>query len=202
VSRPRRRAAGRPVVLAAVALVLTGCVQPGALESELVACKEGDDGEPANGVVLMAQAVPTASFVPCLRGMPLGWHFSDLEVRNEEARFWLDSDRDGFHAIEVRLTAECDTRDATEINTDRDAMRRFELVREVSPRFIADRFYVFDGGCVTVAFTLSGDDRVEPLAVATEGIGMVARDDLREHVRDESGGRLELDPAAEEEDGP
>jgi uncharacterized membrane protein YbhN (UPF0104 family) len=142
VSRPRRRAAGRPVVLAAVALVLTGCVQPGALESELVACKEGDDGEPANGVVLMAQAVPTASFVPCLRGMPLGWHFSDLEVRNEEARFWLDSDRDGFHAIEVRLTAECDTRDATEINTDRDAMRRFELVREVSPRFIADRFYV------------------------------------------------------------
>jgi hypothetical protein len=49
-----------------------------------------------------------------------------------------------------------------------------------------------------VLFTLSGDDRAEPLAVATQIIGTVPRDDLRNLVREESDGRLELDPPESE----
>lgn len=188
----RRRAA----LIAAVApLLLSGCATVN-FGSEAVACAEGDEGTPTNGVILMAQSVPTASFVPCLEGMPVGWHFAALDAQSRSARFWLDSDRYGTHAIEVRLTESCDTRGATQIPSERPEMRRMERVIQVYPQFVARRFYEFDGGCITVVFTLAGSDSSEALAVATQGLGAVERDELRELVREESEGRLELDPQA------
>jgi hypothetical protein len=192
----------RPALLALLgALVLSGCGQLTTLASDVVACRQGDDGTPANAVVLMAQSVPSSSWVPCLEAMPQGWHFSEMEVDRGSARFWLDSDRDGTHAIEVRLTKSCDTEGATEIPSDRDGMRRLERVTEVSPQYVGRRFYLFDGGCITVVFTLSGENRGEPLAVATQGLGAVPREDLRALVREKSGGRLELDPPVRDEGG-
>jgi hypothetical protein len=192
-----RRAGRRWPALLAVLLgpvLLTGCVRVASLGSDLVACKEGDEGTPANGVVLMAQSVPTASWIPCLEGMPLGWHFADMEADSDSAAFWLDSDRHGLRSIEVQLTETCDTTGATEIPSDRLDMRRMEQVTQVSPLFVGRRYYLFEGGCITVLFKISGKDRSEPLAVATQGLGTVPRDDLRELVREESDGRLELDP--------
>jgi hypothetical protein len=174
-------------------LLLGGCLTV-SFGSEAVACAEGDDGEPTNGVILMAQSVPSASFVPCLEGMPVGWHFSALDARSDSARFWLDSDRYGMHAIEVRLTADCDTSGATEIPSERPDMRRMEQVASVSPQFVGRRYYLFDGGCITVVFDIAGSDSSEPLAVATQGLGVVSRSELQDLVREESGGRLELDP--------
>jgi hypothetical protein len=181
--------------------VLAGCVGVSSFESELLACEVGDEGTPTNGVVLMAQSVPTASWVPCLNPLPPGWHFTDMVARNGSARFFLDSDRndmDAPRAIEVLLTESCDTDGASSVPSDRDGMRRFERVTEVSPTYIGSRYYVFEGGCITVLFTLSGDDRSEPLAVATQIVGALPRDDLRDLVREQSGGRLELDPPGSE----
>ncbi|UOY00871.1 hypothetical protein [Blastococcus sp. PRF04-17] len=178
-------------------LLLTGCIQVVSLHSDLVACEQGDDAEPSNGVILMAQSVPTASFVPCLEAMPVGWRFSDMEARNDSAAFWLDADRYGTHAIEVRLTESCDTTGATEIPSDRQDMQRLELVTQVSPQYVGQRFYLFEGGCMSVLFRLSGRERSEALALATQAIGAVPRANLQDLVREESGGRLELDPAAE-----
>ncbi|MGY1801863.1 hypothetical protein ACI78T_01125 [Blastococcus sp. SYSU D00922] len=197
-----RRRWGAVLLALAAVLVLPGCVRVGGtLSGDLVACKEGDDGTPSNGVVLMAQAVPSATWVPCLEGMPLGWHFSDMDVDRGSGRFWLDSDRDGLHAIEVRLNRSCSTRGATEIPSDRPEMRRLERVSQVTPMYVGRRYYLFEGGCITVLFRLSGENRGEPFAVATQGLGAVARDDLRAMVREDSGGRLELDPPADGEGG-
>ena len=56
-------------------------------------------GRPPTASSCMAQAVPTSSWVPCLEGMPLGWHFSGHGRSTAgSARFWLDSDRDGMRA--------------------------------------------------------------------------------------------------------
>lgn len=187
-------------LLAALALgagALTGCAPSIQSTGNELACQVGDEGEPANGVVLVAQALPTASWVPCLDTVPLGWHLSDVQVRNGSARFWLDGDRDGVRAIEVGLTASCDTRGATPIPSDRAGVRRFELVTRLSPDYVGTRFYVFRGGCLSVRFRLAGDHRAEPLAVATEGIELLPRSDVEEHVHEDSGGRLQLDPAAE-----
>lgn len=182
-------------------LLLPGCVQIGTLSSGLVACTEGDEGTPSNGVVLMAQSVPSATWVPCLEGMPLGWHFSDMDVDRGSARFWLDSDRDGVHAIEVRLTESCFTEGATEIPSDRPEMRRLERVTQVSPQYVGRRYYLFEGGCITVVFTLAGENIGEPLAVATQGLGAVTRAELETLVHEKSSGRLHLDPPDAAEGG-
>jgi hypothetical protein len=182
-------------------LVLAGCARPVSLGSGELACRVGDEGEPANGVVLMAQAVASASWVPCLDTIPLGWHLSDVQVRDGSGRFWLDSDRDGVRAIEVALSASCATRNATEIPSDRNGVRRLEQVTELSPGYRGTRFYVFDGGCLSVRFQLAGQDRAEPLAVATQGIDLLRRTDVEQLVHDETGGRLELDPVPEEGGG-
>jgi hypothetical protein len=192
-----RRAGRRWAALLAVLLgplLLTGCIRVASLGSDLVACKEGDEGTPANGVVLMAQSVPSATWIPCLEGLPLGWHFANMVADSDSAAFWLDSDRHGTHAIEVQLNESCDTSGASEIPSDRQEMTRMERVTQVSPLFVGRRFYLFEGGCISVLFKISGEDRSEPLAIATQGLGIVARDDLRELVREESDGRLELDP--------
>jgi hypothetical protein len=191
-----RRLGRTGLVTALAPLLLTGCVTV-TFGSEAVACATGDDAEPTNGVILMAQSVPTASFVPCLEGLPVGWQLTGLDARSGSARFWLDSDRYGTHAIEVRLTESCDISDATEIPSERPDMRRLEQIAQVSPQFNGRRYYVFDGGCITVVFTLAGSDSSEPLAVATQGLGVVPRDDLRDLVHEESNGRLELDPPGE-----
>jgi hypothetical protein len=186
-------------VLAVVAplLLLAGCVRPVVLGSEVLACREGDEGTPANGVILLAQSVPTASYVPCLEVIPLGWDVSGLEASDEDAHFWLDSNRDGARAMEIRLDARCDTAGATKIPSDREAMERWERVTQVTPEYVGTRFYVFEGGCISVLFRLSGENRAEPLGFATQGIGAVPRDAVRAAVREQTDGRLELDPPAD-----
>jgi hypothetical protein len=180
--------------LAAV-VALAGCVQVGQEGAEL-ACATGDEGRPANGAVLMAQAVESATQVPCLETIPSGWHLSDVDIRNDSGRFWLDSDRDGVRAIEVVLTASCDVRGAAEIPSDHADARRYELVTQVSPAYAGTRFYVFNGGCLAIHFRPTGPGSSEPLAVVSEGVDLVRRTDVEKVVRDESDGRLELDPAA------
>ncbi|SDE37785.1 hypothetical protein SAMN05660485_00752 [Blastococcus fimeti] len=192
-----RRPGAVLAVVAPLLLLLTGCVRPVVLDSEVLACREGDEGTPANGVILLAQSVPTASYVPCLEVIPLGWDVSGLEASDEDAHFWLDSNRDGARAVEIRLDERCDTAGATQIPSDREAMERWERVTQVTPEYVGTRFYVFDGGCISVLFRLSGENRAEPLGFATQGIGAVPRDAVRAAVREQTDDRLELDPPAD-----
>jgi hypothetical protein len=176
---------------------LTACASGSTAIGDPPLCGTGDDGA-GNGVILMAQSVPTASWVPCLRtALPLGWRFDRLEARNGSSRFWLDSDRDGTEAIQVRLERSCATSGATEIASDQAGMRRLERVLRVSPTFSGERYYVFAGGCLTFVFHLGSGSPGEALALASQAVGVVSRADLRAQVHRRSGGRLELDPATE-----
>jgi hypothetical protein len=188
-----RAAAAAPLL--ALVVGISGCASDNSASSRLPTCVEGDV---ANGVILMAQSVPSATWVPCLRtNLPLGWSFVHLEARNGSSRFSLDSNRDGDKAIEVLFEKSCDTTGATEIPSDRAGLRRFERVRLTTPRYEGERYYVFDGGCITFVFHLIGDSRGEPLALATQSIGAISRADLIALVQDESDGRLSLDPTGD-----
>jgi hypothetical protein len=196
-----RPAAGLLIPLVA-ALSLSGCASDTTSTMRQPTCPvEGDDAG-SNAVVLMAQSVPTASWVPCLRPdiLPGGWSYETLDVRNNVSRFWLTSDRDGDLAIEVRLEESCTTGGTTEIPTDREGMRRYERVTQTTPDYLGKRYYVFDGGCITFVFKLTGDSgqtRGEPLDLATKAVRAVSRADVAAQVREESDGRLQLDPPAE-----
>jgi hypothetical protein len=191
----------RPAVavpLLGLLLALAGCSSDNTATTRLPTCSQGGDGAAAHGVILMAQSVPTAAWVPCLSSaLPLGWSFHHLDARSGGSMFSLDSDRDGQQAIQVRLEGSCDTAGSTEIPTDREGLTRYERVTLTTPRFEGRRYYVFDGGCITFDFRLNGDSRGEPLALATQTIGAVSRADLVAQVHDESGGRLSLDPDEE-----
>jgi hypothetical protein len=178
--------------------LLTGCASDSTAIMAAPLCKSGGEGAD-RGVILMAQSVPTATRVPCISAaLPLGWSFHHLDARNGVSRFWLDSDRDGIQAVEVRLTESCDTRGTTEVPSDREGMRRLERVDRMSPSYAGTRYYLFDGGCLAVIFSLDGNNAGEALSVASQVVGVVARDDLAAQVRQESGGRLSLDPPPDE----
>ena len=47
--------------------------------------------------ILAAQAVPSATLIPCIASMPEGWAFAGSKTSSGDFRFFLDSDRAGIH---------------------------------------------------------------------------------------------------------
>jgi hypothetical protein len=148
-----RRASWCAAIVVAVA-VLPACASR---QFHQVTCELDDPS-----IVLAAQAVPTASLLPCIEDFPVGWIFGGSEISNGLASFWLDSDRAGFQAVRVQLTETCDVSEAVEVapGQDEDGTRRFEEPISLRPQFVANRYYVFEGGCVTYRFAFN--PRVEP----------------------------------------
>jgi tRNA A-37 threonylcarbamoyl transferase component Bud32 len=138
--------------------------------------------------VLMAQAVPTATAVPCIEVLPTGLSFASAIAHNGEARFWLDSDRAGDRAVTVTLTGSCDTSSARPVPTDQTGTERFDNARAASRGGSGpDRFYRLPGGCVTYDYSVSA--RIDPtlIAAADGALGFLSRDDLAAYVHQQAG---------------
>jgi hypothetical protein len=179
----RRRAWWLAALVVAVAS-LPGCA---ARQFNQVTCEVGDPS-----MVLAAQAVPTASLVPCIERFPVGWIFGGSEISNGLARFWLDSDRAGFQAVQVLLTETCDVSEAVEVAPGQDeaGTRRFEEPISLPPRFVANRYYVFEGGCVTYRFAFNPNASPALAVDIDEALSFRPRVALVERMRETVG--LEL----------
>jgi hypothetical protein len=132
--------------------------------------------------ILAAEAVPSATFIPCIEPLPAGWSYVGSEVRSGLVRFWLDSDRVGSRAIEITMTADCTLSGSVEVTpgSSPTGLRRYEGPElDHQATFL---HYVFPGGCVTsrLSFTRSSApaifeeaDRLlgfTPRSVYTEGV--------------------------------
>jgi hypothetical protein len=107
--------------------------------------------------VLMAQSVPSATLLPCIRALPAGWTYGGSDVRSGSSRFWLDSDRAGIRAVEVSLTASCEVAGALDVtNSTSEAGVRDYLRELVLHPFSANRYFTFPGGCVTYRYRFGG----------------------------------------------
>ena len=146
------------------------------------------------GIVLMAQAVPAAQWVPCVREVPVGWSFDGLSARDGEASMQFGSDREGPHALTVLLRPSCDLAGALEVPSERPEMRRYERITRVSTGFGGERHYTFPGGCVTYRFDLRGNTRAEGVATVSEALSFLSRESVARQVREASDNQLELDP--------
>jgi hypothetical protein len=192
----------RRLLVAAVAcLLLAGCVQPGATEFSQArepACRyQGRQGTAL--VVLMAQAVPSASQLPCVELLPAGWRVSDVFVRNGRVRFSLDSDRVGSQAVRVVLQQFCalgPSDRVTRVPSDHPGTRRYQEVISIDPgkRYQGAVYYLFPGGCVTYRLDFRSDEQARPLGEVSLALGFVTRDALRQTLADFTGGRVPLDP--------
>jgi hypothetical protein len=189
----------RLLAVAAACLLLASCARPIASEftqTRQPFCEAG--GEPGTPfLVLMAQAVPSASQLPCVKVLPAGWSVSNTFVRDGRARFALDSDRVGMRAVQVVLERTCQLEGdkVTRVASDEPGMRRFEQIGEVRPGvgFTGTRFYLFKGGCVSYRFQFKTEERAGPIGEVTLALSFISRDTLRDFIQETTNSRAQLD---------
>ncbi|MGH2813654.1 MAG: hypothetical protein ACRDLC_00710, partial [Actinomycetota bacterium] len=75
---------------------------------------------------LQAQSVPSASLVPCVRSLPVGWTLANVTVNDGRSVLTLDHDRAGDRALVVRLTAACDPSGAVEGPSPTEGVRHLQ----------------------------------------------------------------------------
>lgn len=148
--RPRR--AALPIVLALSMIALVGCRAEAGYATE--ANCPVDESE---FFVLMAQSVPSATLLPCIRALPAGWVYGGSDVHSRSSRFWLDSDRAGIHAVEVSLTPTCEVAGALEVTNATGELGVRDFLRELALHpYSANRYFTFPGGCVTYRYRFGG----------------------------------------------
>jgi len=153
--------------------------------------------EVSPGVLLMAQSVPSASWLPCLNALPVGFSYERLDATDQGAHIWLNSGGGGgSHAVRVALSRACDLRGAHETPSDRNGMRRYERITDAGSGYRAEWFYVFRGGCVTYQFDLHGATGAASVATLSATLSFVSRATIAQQLHDYSGGRLDLDPTS------
>ena len=146
-------------------------------------------------LVLVAQSVPTAKLIPCIAAYPAGWGFERIEVHRGKTEFSLESDRAGDAAVTVTLRERCDVEGATLVQqNDEQSTQRYERIERAVGRYVGDRHYVFDGGCVTYHFDLDVKSERQALAnEASQALTFMARTEVAAQLADDSDGRLRLD---------
>jgi membrane-associated phospholipid phosphatase/tRNA A-37 threonylcarbamoyl transferase component Bud32 len=143
---------------------------------------------------LEAQSVPSASMVPCVRYLPVGWKLASVTVNNGQSVLTLNHDRAGASALVVRLTASCDPSGAAEGPSQTDGVRRYQRTESGSAQFGVTWYDQFPGGCVTSRLHLTTDPNGEFAAQAPQVLGYTTRAALQEALSQRSDGRLQLDP--------
>jgi membrane-associated phospholipid phosphatase/tRNA A-37 threonylcarbamoyl transferase component Bud32 len=146
---------------------------------------------------LQAQAVPSASLVPCVRDLPVGWSLANVAVNDGRSVISLHHDRTGGEAMEARLTAGCDIAGVAEQPSGQPGVRRYQLVTRQGPVFQAVRFDVFSGGCLITRIRALATSRAEVMAAAPGILGFASREELSQALERRSGGRLHLEPAGD-----
>lgn len=179
--RRQRRAATTASLL--LGPLLWGCVGP---ETAIPECQAG------GRLAILAQAVPTASMVPCVGPMPVGWSFAALDIDSGTARFWLDSDRAGLRALEVELLASCDTGGATVVDADEEGVTRHQRLTSLAPRFTGTTYDVFDGGCVAYRYQLTSGAHIGLHEELHDAVALFPRQVLADELEGDL--RLDLDP--------
>jgi len=154
---------------------------------------------------LQAQAVPSASRIPCFQAFPAGIQGA-LRVRNGESVLQFDragvdiklNIADGLHVtaeagtVTIRLTATCAAHTTTAGQTIAPGVTRFNLEGPPGTSEVAD---VFRGGCITYRAE-AGSASARLLDQSQRAVSFRARDDLRQALQRRSGGRLDLYPPA------
>lgn len=135
-------------------------------------CSQPDDPV----MVLEAQSVPTATHLPCLAELPIGWTFSGILVDDTGTTLWLDHDRAGFQALEVELTTSCDTSAGVEVppSPDELGMLVYQAPTSLDP-YTGSRSLTFEGGCIVYRYRFAQDSEPALVTEADRAVSSVSR---------------------------
>jgi hypothetical protein len=144
---------------------------------------------------LLAQSVPSASLVPCLRPLPAGWMVGNVTVNNGRSVIPLNHDRAGTGVLVIRLAAHCDPQGATQITSNQPQVQRYQRINRLTPSFEATHFDLFPGGCVTAQAAVPAANRAEITSQLPTILDYTTRQALQQALDQRSDGRLRLDPS-------
>ena len=149
-------------------------------------------------MILAAQAVPSAAFLPCIAALPSGWTTVNDAIVSGRASFGLDSgslaagggvrlvlggQSAQLQTVTITLTATCDMAGARQVPSGQPGIRRFERPPSLVPGYSDVRYDVFPGGCATYRFVLGPG--ASPVLAATVGsaVAFMPRSELVGYVR-------------------
>ena len=189
-SRARGQRGARAVLAAmiaamfAAATALTGCA---ATSSDMA--PRCDD--PLR-LAIIAQSLPTATYVPCLRDLPEGWSSSGFDATQSGTSFLLDSDRSPERPVQVQLTATCRPGIASPSPPRAPGVLTYTRLTSVRPRFSGTLYDVFPGGCVSYAFDFALGSQIALMEQFEGAVGLYPRQQLQLVVKQKLG--VELNP--------
>jgi len=160
---------GRSTLGVVVALALVGSACGRVAEHREPWCR------PVAATTLLAQTVPSASLIPCVRELPEGWTFAGYTASDEGASFTLAGPEDSGARAEVSFMQACDGASGAAIRSDERATELLEDVRRREP--YAGRWtYRFDGGCAGVNVAVGAGGRPQDVAAALSFVPRAAVD--------------------------
>jgi hypothetical protein len=171
--------------MAASAVAVLGVASCSSLRTAAPRC---DD---SRRLAIVAQSLPSASYVPCLDVLRPGWSAMDFDTRSGRTRFVVVSDRDRSHPVEVQLQRACDVSAATATTPRADGARTYVRLRSISPRYAGTLFDVFPGGCVTYRFDFARGAHIGLIDDVEHEVRLLARAELALDLRAEY--RIDLD---------
>jgi hypothetical protein len=152
------------VAVVAGTMVVSGCA---ASHYQQVSCS----GMSRQSIFLLeAQAVPSATLIPCILPLPGGWSYA------------------GTHAAEVRLTRTCDLAGTNEfsLRSPPAGLRGYEQPAARQPP-ASVRYFVFPGGCVTERLAFTRHSAPTLYDQADQFLGFTPRTVYVQGVRDDEG---------------
>jgi hypothetical protein len=167
------RLAMAALVLATSAVVTGGCAT---VRSPVPSCGSFDR------LALVAQSVPSASYVPCLTKLPAGWTASGFDASSGRTRFTLTSDRAPGSPVHVTLLPGCDLAGATPTTPRAPGARTYTALRSISPRYAGTLTDVFAGGCVTYEFDFERGPHIALMEEFEGAISLYPRQQLAVEV--------------------
>jgi hypothetical protein len=141
----------------------------------------------------MAQSVPSATLVPCIRAPQAGWALAEVAVNEGRSMITLDHDRAGAGVVVARLTAACDPTGAVERLAAEPGTHAYRRIEQLSGEYSATWYDRFPGGCVTYRLHSRSDLQGRFASEVPLLFGFTSRQVLRQALYERSGGRLQLD---------
>ena len=139
---------------------------------------------------LVAQSVPSSSYVPCIIQLATGWHTDNLVIRQGSTRFDLVSDRATKYPVQVAFRPACRPSAAAPVPPRTLGGRTYLELHTISPRFAGTLYDVFPGGCVTYRFDFQRGPHIALMADLQSSVGFVARVELDRSLRRQLGVQL------------
>jgi hypothetical protein len=192
---------GAAAVLLAIAMATSGCgtvyIGPDDADPSTgpMRCAQPDD-RPSGMHVLIAQAVPTATAVPCLRSDAGNWTVAGFHAEDGQATVEFSYRYGNDDTATIDLAADCDVRAAHEVSSQFDGMRRYNREATRGGRYANEIHYVYPGGCASLRFDLSGQGADLRGAEIAGALGFVSRERLDQQIRSTSDNHLHLDAQA------